>query len=50
MLIVLFISIFVVSAVWAFWSLRDLQTPQNYYPKFEKKVRKVLSGVINLPR
>lgn len=50
MLALLFVAIFIVSVLWALWSLRDLKTPQNIVPKFEKKVRKVLFGVIHLPK
>lgn len=50
MLWLLFGGIFLVSLIWAFWSLRDLNAPQNFYPRFEKKLRKMLSGVIELPK
>jgi hypothetical protein len=46
---VLLVLLFLVAAIWAGWSLRDLRTPENIYPKFEKHVRKALSGVIHLP-
>lgn len=46
---VLLVLLLIVAAIWSGWSLRDLRTPENIYPKFEKQVRKVLSGVIHLP-
>lgn len=49
-IIAIFFLIFLASVAWAAWSLRDLKSPQNIYPRFEKKVRKVLSGVIHLPK
>lgn len=49
-LIVVFSLVFLVSVLWAAWSLRDLKSPKNFYPQFEKKVRKILSGVIHLPK
>lgn len=46
MIPVLFFAIFIVSVLWAIWSLRDLKTPKGHVPKFEKKVLKILKGII----
>lgn len=44
----IFIGVFIISALWAAWSLRDLKTPKNMYPKITRQVRKTLFGVIHL--
>lgn len=43
-------GIFLVSALLAFRSMREVKSPKKYYPKIENKMRKLLSGVINLPK
>lgn len=48
MIVYLLIVILLISVVWAWWSLRDLKSPGNLVPKFEKKISRVLSGVIHL--
>ncbi len=47
-LFVIFAVVFVISAAWAAWSLRDLKTPLHLYPKISRQVKKTLFGVIHL--
>lgn len=49
MVFLLFLAILIVSVLWSFWSLRHLHSPKNLVPKFEKRVRKILSGMITIP-
>lgn len=44
------IALFGVSVFLAWRSLREIKKPSVYYPKMENKIRKMLSGVIFLPK
>jgi len=46
-LAILFFILFIVAIL---WSLKDLKSPHNLYPKISRNVRKILSGVIELPK
>lgn len=49
-LLILLIILFVISLAWSAWSMRDLSSSKILYPKISRGMRKILSGVIELPR
>ncbi len=44
------VGIFVASILLAWWSMREIKAPRDFYPKIENKVKKLLSGIIYLPK
>lgn len=44
------VAIFIVSVYLSWRSMREIKKPSVFYPKMENKIRKLLSGVIYLPK
>ncbi len=50
MILLLFVVIFIFSIIWAWRSMRDFRTPSGLVPRFEKKIQRILQGVIHIPK